>query len=234
MTVSVITPTCDRPVGLALAERWMARQTRQPDEWIVADGGRYAAVCTQGQRHLHKAAPAGLQNFTSNLLRAIESVIGDIVVIVEDDDWYAHTHLETLVSRLEAGAGLIAGDDEQCYYNVDRRCFRVFQNTGASLCQTAFVRALLPAFEQTVLRCARTASYGVDAAFWKGIPREQWTLERHRTVIGTKGLPGQPGLGIGHRPDTAWTGDADLRQLASWVGPDIDAYVTLGRTVACG
>lgn len=40
MRVSVITQTADRPRGIELCERYMARQKVQPHEWIVADGGQ--------------------------------------------------------------------------------------------------------------------------------------------------------------------------------------------------
>src|SRR5687768_6841694 len=50
--ITVITPTADRPAAWPLAERWMARQTVQPDQWIVADDGIAPAPLTMGQQHI--------------------------------------------------------------------------------------------------------------------------------------------------------------------------------------
>lgn len=44
--VTVITPTADQPTGIALLERYMARQTVKPDAWIVADDGNTPASLT--------------------------------------------------------------------------------------------------------------------------------------------------------------------------------------------
>jgi len=229
MTVSVITPTADRPVAVALAERWMARQTRPPDEWIVADGGLVPVACSQGQVHLHAAAPAGAQNFLANLLRGLDRARGDLIVWWEDDDWYAPTHLDTVCRQFTPGVQA-AGDDLQQYYHVARRLFRTFHNRGASLCQTAFTREAAPIFRASVDRCRRLNTYGVDGGFWAAVPAHAQALRRTQTVIGIKGLPGQAGLGIGHRPaPTQWSADPDLVQLRAWIGDDADVYAALWR-----
>lgn len=222
--VSVITPTCDRPYGMALLERWMRRQTRQPDEWIVADGGRTPVVCTMGQIHKHCQRRPGTENFANNLLMALAAVTGEIVIVAEDDDWYAPTHIETLVSQFENPRVRIAGDDQQRYYNVPERKWRIFNNKGASLCQTAMVAALIPTFTAAIQRCLRRQSYGIDAALWQTQPVSARSLIRSSTVLGIKGLPGQMGLGIGHRPQGGWTLDRDGQQLREWIGDDAAVY----------
>lgn len=223
MKVSVITPTCDRPIAFALSEGWMARQTVQPQEWIVADGGQQPVVCTQGQRHLHAPAPAGVQNFASNLVRALEAVRGDIVVCWEDDEWYGPTHLEQALSLFTADT-LAVGDDEQRYYHLPRRCWRTFQHTGASLSQTALRASAIPELLASIRECAARSSYGVDAAFWKRLAPATTRRARGQTSVGIKGLPGQVGLGIGHRPDHQWTADPSGRTLRTWVGADAVTY----------
>lgn len=223
MTVSAITTTANRPVGFRLAEFFMARQTRQPDEWIVADGGTGPVSCTQGQRLLHESAPAGPRNFLANLRRALTAVTGDIIVVIEDDDWYAPRHIETLLEQFDSYA-LIAGDDDQRYYNVQHRCWRRFENKGGCLCQTAFRRDLVPQLLRVIDACEQRGSYGVDTAFWASAPKAGWRLRRDHTVLGIKGLPGQVGLGIGHRPDAHWTADRAFVQLRSWIGQDVDLY----------
>ena len=52
MSITVITPTADQPIGMRLLEKYMARQTVQPDEWIVADDGEVPARLALGQKHI--------------------------------------------------------------------------------------------------------------------------------------------------------------------------------------
>lgn len=228
MRLSIVTPTCDRPVGLALAERWLRAQTRQHDEWIIADGGQHRAVVSLPRRHLHAPRPPGAANFRANLARGLEAATGDVIVFVEDDDYYAPTHLARLVAALERqpAAGAV-GDDRQRYYYLPRRQWRVFQNRGASLCQTAIRRAWVPAALEAIAAAGRTGTgYGVDGALWARIPPAAQALERMDTVIGIKGIPGRAGLGIGHRPrGPGWQSDRDGARLRGWIGPDADVYL---------
>lgn len=231
MIISVITPTCDRPAGIALAERFMARQTVKPDQWIVADGGQTAARLNAGQAHIWQPAPRGPENFGNNLLAGLAMATGDAVIFVEDDDWYGPTHIESLVRAFEAAPNaLLAGDDCQRYYNVEHRCWRKFSNVGASLCQTAARKAAIPSLRRVIRDCMVRGTYGIDTTLWRSIPRAQWALTRGQpTVLGIKGLPGCAGLGIGHRPTgNAWTPDPDLSTLREWIGADADLYAEYG------
>jgi hypothetical protein len=226
MTVSVITPTCDRPVAFALCERWMSRQTVQPDEWIVADGGLTPVACTRGQWHLHERdAAQGVANFLANVRRGVEAATGDVIALVEDDDHYHPQHLEIILGQLTPGV-LAAGDDAQRYYNLPHRMWKRYPNRGASLCQTAFRRDALPAFLTAIERARHEATYCLDGLFWASLPAQRISLKRTETVLGIKGLPGREGLGIGHRPRAyQWTRDPQLRQLTEWIGPaDTEVY----------
>lgn len=226
MRLTVITPTCDRPEGVSLLERWMDRQTRQPDEWIVADGGSVPAVVSREHVHLHDPIQPGTSNFLANVSRGLTAATGDVIAIMEDDDWYAPTHLETLCRQLEPAIVLAAGDDQQRYYHLGRQLWRVFQNKGASLCQTAFKRKVLPLMMLSIEACRRSASYGIDTRFWSSVSVGHRSLQRSLTVVGMKGLAGMPGLGIGHRADgSMWTPDPDRRQLREWVGDDVHTYL---------
>lgn len=234
MTLSVVTPTCDRPETMHLLGQWMRRQTRQPEEWIVADGGRRAAQFfrTNGVDpyilHLwDQSVLPGVLNFLDNLERGLAAATGDLIVIMEDDDWYDRTHLEMIEAQLTEPGITIAGDGQQRYYNLAKRRYRLMQNKGASLCQTGFRRELrLPLLHVIADQRARVTSgnlrearraIGVDYYFWHAVPRQHWSLHSTSTVVGMKGLPGQPGLGIGHRPASGWTPDPDGAQLARWV-----------------
>lgn len=227
MTVTVITPTCDRPVGFALLEMYMQRQTRPPDQWIVADGGQTPVTCRQGQVHVYRPQLSGARNLCSNLLTACAEATGDVIVVAEDDDWYAADHIAQLLSQLEAPEALAAGDPQQRYYNLPKRLWRIYHNRGASLCQTGFKRVLLPLFQNVVQICYDSELYGIDGRFWGTVPRANWNLLHTATVVGLKGLPGQVGLGVGHRPDPhrGWLADPTLAQLRAWIGEDLAHYL---------
>jgi len=230
MRLSVITPHADRPAALSLCQRWMRKQTRRADEWILADGGQQRAVCLWNDVHVHDPRPTGPENFAGNIVNGLQHVTGELVAIVEDDDWYAPTYLERAVAMLE-DADLV-GSSCQRYYHVQHRCWRVFKNRGASLCQTAFRRELVPLLLEVARECMADGTYGIDGAFWARAAKAGYRLKNPSMpdgVVGIKGLPGSPGLGIGHRPNLTdkWVVDEDSRVLREWVGSDADLYLAV-------
>lgn len=224
MKISVLTPTCDRPVAFALLERYMRRQTVQPFEWIVADGGAVAAPCTMGQVHVHTPRPPGAVNFAENLLAGLARATGDAIIVCEDDDLYFPDHIASLAALLERFP-LVGSEPIQRYYNVAARCWRTFNNIGASLCQTGFRRELFPAFERVVRTMLARNAFGVDTNFWRSVPKSSWGFANAMTVVGIKGVPGRAGLGVGHRPaGPTWVPDPDLRELRALIGDDAETY----------
>ena len=234
--LTVITVTCDQPTGFALCERMMARQTYTGRvQWIVVDDGDRPIAPTAGQHYVrrHRGSDTGAQSLCRNLLEALPHVAAPIVAIVEHDDYYAPTHFARIVAQLEPPEAQIAGDDEQRYYHVPSRQWRVFANLGASLCQTAFRVDRLALFQAVVERRLAQNHFGVDGAFWASVPRAHWALARTQTVVGIKGLAGRPGLGIGHRPQgPGWGTDPLGAQLCQWIGSDASWYLDASRATA--
>lgn len=229
MKVSVVTPTANRPRALFLLEGFLRRQTRQPDEWIVSDGGEHPARLIYRHsfpvRLLADPRPAGAENFTSNVINGVEAASGDVIVFAEDDDWMDPAHIERTIALLDRHPeAWAAGDDLQRYYNLPHRLYRTFDNIGASLCQTAIRRAAVDRFLETAHNCRNRRTYGLDTFFWRELPREQWAIERLDTVVGVKGLPGEPGLGIGHRPSGPWKADENGLILRQWIGDEAALY----------
>jgi hypothetical protein len=202
----------------------MRRQTRLPDEWVVADGGMNPARCTMGQTHVIEQRPPGPWNFACNLLNGIDHATGDAIVVWEDDDHYRPDHIERMAARAEEGGQLIGSEDMQRYYNVASRQWRVFHNVGASMCQTAIARPLWSLFKQVIQQCQGRNAYTIDQTLWRRAGRNAWSILGQMTVVGIKGLPGRVGLGVGHRPDARWNYDPDLVQLREWIGNDADTY----------
>lgn len=223
MKVSVITPTCDRPAGIALAEKYMARQTVQPFEWIVADSGQVPAALTMGQTHLKMGMPPGARNLAHNIIRSLAVVNGDAVVIVEDDDWYRADHIEQCIAGLSKFVAM--GCPTLNYFNVQHKMFVKMRNQGAALCQTAFVSSLIPDMRKAAQAAFDANDFGIDRRFWQ---RRKHLAKGPQTVIGIKGLPGTAGLGIGHRPKSSagkqWKSDPEMLQLKAWIGSDAENY----------
>lgn len=226
MKISIVTPTADQPTGLRLLEGYVARQTLQPFEWIVSDDGTQPARLTAGQLHLTRQRTAeGAASLAGNLLAALERVSGDVVAVFEHDDWYRPDHLAVQMAQLR-GSRKAAGAGQQRYYNLAARKFIVMRNVGSALCNTVFTVDLIPAMQAACRRAQQRDSYGIDRMFWDSLSIRHKAVHGTDTVVGIKGLPGRPGLGLGHRPDNrpGWKADPELKQLAEWVGADAEAY----------
>lgn len=218
--ITVITPTCDRPEGIKLLERWMARQTLQPDRWLVCDGGEVPAALTMDQEHHHVARPVGAENFASNVLQGLALVDAGAVIFMEDDDWYAPNHIETCMEALKYQPAY--GSDRLWYFNVRHKAWVQWRNHGASLAQTAFRAALIEQAVEATKQALWAGDYTIDGRFWKSMTK--YANGKH-TSIGIKGLPGAKGLGQGHRVDVRWNRDPQCVKLREWIGEDADAYL---------
>lgn len=235
--VTLVTPTADQPTGMALCERWMGTQTawHRVAEWIVADDGKQPAPLTMGQNHIRREREPDCtpeQSLCRNLLAALPVATTEYIAIIEHDDFYFPRYLETLLGHLDTGV-LIAGDDEQRYYNVATRQWQIYDNwRGGSLYQTGFRRAALPLFYQALHACEETSFKGVDASFWNLVPKQQAVTYRARQAVGIKGLPGRTGIGIGHRPDETYNDDPQLAKLREWIGAHASVYFRFGQEAA--
>ena len=226
MKVTVITPTADRPAAWPLAERWMARQTVQPDQWIVADDGTAPAPLTAGQEHIRRPrTELGGASLAKNLLAAIEQVRGDVVLIMEDDDFYRSNHIEVCIERLRNFRA--TGSIWLNYYNLQLMGWRRIRNSCAALCNTAFRAECLPTLENAARGALRQGVYHVDRLFWQQVGKSG--LHEVETVVGMKGLPGMAGIGIGHKAGASWRDDPAGDQLRRWIGEDAEAYLELRR-----
>ena len=209
MIVAGITPTGGRPEALALCHRWMERQTRPLDEWVVVDDGGVTDENTQA----------------ANLLAAIDQVTAtaDVVLVIEDDDWYSPRYVEHMIDLAERSE--LFGDGRARYYNVATSRWAQLHNTAhASLCQTGWRASLTPLVRDVLA----TGPAWIDIELWKraagrGRVNEPGVVR----CVGVKGLPGRPGIGVGHRADFG-TPDRDREMLRQWVGlEDAEVYAEL-------
>lgn len=222
MRVTLITPTADQPLGMLLCERYMARQSATWHQWIVADDGLEPARLTMGQQHVRRSREhEGGRSLAGNLPAALDLADGDVVLVIEHDDWYAPDHIAVCLDQLRRGD--VVGSRWQRYYNVQSRSWRRMRNVGSALCNTALRRCALPILRAAALAAFQRGTYGVDRLLWDAAGRRGHVHDVD-TVVGIKGLPGRRGLGMGHRPDAQWTADPDLQQLRAWIGNDVESY----------
>ena len=206
MKLTSLTCTYQRPKAFALCERYMARQTRQPDQWLVLDG-------PEPMRKKVLAAVAG------------GKVEGDAIVFFEDDDWVAPTWLEWCERQLARGFDIV-GQGNALYYHARRRWWSECRNNRhASLCQTAIARTLfeplcnlIPAYDNEFFD---TRLWRIDANRYLHLPNDG-----ERLVIGMKGMPGKPGYSGEHRNTDPPGVHSDPALLKLWklIGEDALNY----------
>lgn len=223
--LSLITPTGGRPFALELCLRYMKAQTYPgPVQWIIVSdlgppifpevpGWEIEVVYPEP-----KWAP-GQNTLGRNLLAALPRVKGDRILFIEDDDWYSPDYLQSMASYFHNAP--IVGESRARYYHLPSRRFRIFDNLArASLCQTGVWSSEISTLEKI---CEQHSDF-IDVRLWEAVSSRY--LRASRMCIGIKGLPGRPGIGIGHRPenDGSWHQDPTLEVLRLWVGNDINNY----------
>jgi len=179
MKLTALTCTYQRPDAFALCQKWMARQTRQPDQWLIMDGP---------------------EPMSEKVIQAIEEgkIEGDAVAFIEDDDFYKPTWLEWCEKHLEKYE--IVGQGLAMYYHVGRRWWSCCGNTRhASLCQTAIQRSMLKPLVNLI---RGFDNQFFDTRLWR-LERSRYlhlpTTESERLVIGMKGLSGTLGYSTEHK-----------------------------------
>lgn len=226
MDVTVLTCTGGRPEAFALCELYMARQTRQDFHWIVVDDVEEPTACTMGQTVIRREpfwTPGKRNTLLQNFIVGLEAVTDDgVVVVVEDDDWYAPDWIE-FIAKMPRQEKPLVGEGWTIYYHVGFRCFRRNHNSRhASLCATAFRTELIPKIIKMATSSGRPF---IDLELFKGMPELARVIDGNR-VVGIKGLPGRPGTTKAHA--TMQTRheafDPGLVRLREWIGDDANRY----------
>lgn len=219
--ITLITPTADRPEAFALCEKWIERQTVPFDQWIVVDDGVNPVRCTMGQTHIKRDRVFnGGESLANNIIAAIPHVKGDAVLIIEDDDWYAPNHIALSIDKLESHNA--AGCRWMNYYHLNHGWRRI-KNACSTLSNTAFRADQLPNLDKAAKEAIRQGIYHIDRLFWQAVGHDG--LHDDVTVIGMKGLPGMPGIGIGHQ-NNGYRPDPERKILKKWIGEDASYYIS--------
>ena len=229
--LTLLTMTGERQEAFELCQRWMQRQTYSGVvRWVIVDDGREPSPVTIDRSNwlIHVVRPEPLwapgQNTQARNILAGLNVIGAdaSVVVIEDDDWYAPDWLETVSVAL--GKAELVGETCARYYNVAQRKAKTHDNhTHASLCSTALRGGAL----NTLRSVCRPGIQFIDVLLWQAHSDKH--LFSGDGVVGIKGLPGRPGIGVGHDRKFNGKPDPHLKVLRSWIGEDIGAYFSLEK-----
>lgn len=179
MRITALTCTADRPEALALCHRWMERQTRQPDQWLILDDPHIPMP----QKVLYAVASGAVK--------------GDGLIFVEDDDVFFPGWLAWCEKQLNKFD--LVGQGYAIYYHVGRRWWSECRNVRhASLCQTAITSDLFEPLCNTIKAFDSpffdTRIWMLECAKYLHLPK----TDAERLVIGMKGLPGKVGYSDVH------------------------------------
>lgn len=226
MNLTILTATGARPAAWAICERLMAAQDYAGAvRWVVVDDGPEAQPITFERPgwtvEVVRPVPVwrpGQNTQARNLLAGLDVIdAGARLVVIEDDDWYAPDWLSHVDRKLEFAE--LVGERRARYYNLQLRRGRQLGNVEhASLCSTAMRGSALDLFRAA---CMVRPKY-IDLELWRRHP-SRFLFDGGR-VVGIKGLPGRPGIGMGHRDDFTGQADRDGALLRLWVGTDAGLY----------
>jgi hypothetical protein len=231
--VTVITPTGDRPECLRLSERWMARQTVQPAQWLVIDDGETPTACTMGQRHVrrqrHELDP--IHTLPQNILAAVPLVEHDKVIIWEDDDAYVDPgYLATVAAWLDHDD--MVGEGQAIYIHPRRQWYRQHTNmTHCSFAATAFnlpvVRKLLEAI------CRLGDGPMIDTELWYSFEGRKRVYPAKPMIVQLKGMPGRKSYLAPHREPEGYEPDPGNAKLRELLGAGADNVLALFKDEPC-
>lgn len=226
MNVYAITPTGNRREGMAMLAEYLNAQTYQgPLTWIVVDDcdpptripGVRPGVKGVNIRPGWRWEP-GQNTQAACMGAALEEVPDDaLLVILEDDDIYMPEYLTAMIDALQTAD--LVGERDPRYYNVATRRWQVCPaRRHSSMASTACKG---PALAELKAVCSVAGRQMLDTRLWRQFDGEKRLLSG-RHVVSIKGMPGRPGIGVGHqdrfgKPDTG-------NKLREWAGDYADNY----------
>lgn len=231
--IALITPTGGRPKQFELCMKWMRNQTYKGRVfWIVIDD--CVPVTTDDLKEdfkddwiIIKKYPTptwenGMNTQSRNLQVAVDIIKAfprswfKAIFIIEDDDYYKPTYIETMLNHLDTYD--VIGQGYTIYYNVVQKIFKQHINMRhSSLFQTCFTINSLPIFEKCF------GKKFIDIEFFNR-SINKYIFDGEPLSIGIKGLPGREGIGMGHRMNIQ-SNDVDNSKLKDLIGEDYKYYI---------
>ena len=251
LKITALTCTGDRPVCFSLLEKWMAAQTIKPFQWLVIDDGKTPTTinseCDYVRRIPKPTDPK--QTLNLNIKTALPLIEGEVVIFIEDDEYYAPRYLQVMGYHLISYE--VVGICRSRYYHLPSFRYYCHGNLDhASLAQTGVRRSFLKEMPSLL-----TGDPFIDIRIWKKVSDKKellWGSVKNFNVsgqpingnkgflfddaynkrylyVGMKGMPGRYGIGSGH----AGIGTLDNHQqiLKEWIPKDYEEYVKLGMEI---
>lgn len=250
--ITVITCSGDRPAAFKLCKKWVEQQTLLPDQWIVVDDGK---VCITDldvpfANYIYRQPKTTDPKHTLllNLKEAFDIATGNIIIFMEDDEYYAPNYIKEIVSRIKDYE--MIGIGRSRYYYLPKYKYFVHPNMGhASLAQTAFKKSLLPEAEKLLdgnsfldIRLWRLFNgYGadclrIDPALDNYVSKDKkgfiFDDSKDCLYVGMKGMIGRTGIGSGHSDNNQWyEKDLNKKMLKKWISrkEDFEIYANLNK-----
>lgn len=221
MSLIVMTPTGNRNKVFGLCQKWVARQTLKPDQWIVIDDGeeKYDLPNVTYLDYVkRKRLPSDPRHtLTLNTLMGFERIPqGDHkIIVVEDDDWYHPEYLEIISILLNKYQ--LAGQGEAFYYFFPaKQVIQHHNKNHCSWCQTGFQSNILP----LIKKVCRENFTALDIRVWQLKVTKIIISGYPPLLVGMKGLPGRTGQTSGWNPTPRWTTDNHYEWLDKIIGKD--------------
>lgn len=159
-----------------------------------------------------------------NLIEAFKIISGDIILIMEDDDWYSPFYIENMVKKFltlnyEGLKHHLIGAAMCPYFNISNFTYNIHNNIHhSSLSQVCFTKKLIP--QINLLLDYFKYEYFFDLALWRHTNCNKTTfLTQTKWFVGIKGLPGRAGVTGEHRKQLPYK-DPKFLKLEEWIGKE--------------
>lgn len=224
-SLTLVTPTGDRQEAFALCEQWIQNQRYTGEfEWLVVDDGVEPTQCTMGQTVMRRQ-PANGHTLCAQLRDALPTIKSDLVLIIEDDEYYGPDYISTMVGQLEH-ADLVGERASKYYFPMERKWMQYPTWHHVALCRMGWRKSVLPTAIKAV---TGTDHRSVDLRVWNA-----WTGSRRvwvdnvgnmRLGVGIKGMPGRK-CGVNKAP-LGCHSDPTGEKLRQMVGDDAGTYLAM-------
>ena len=211
MKVSLLTPSGGRPKQLKLCRRWVENQRVSNDidiEHIVVENDKALIA--------------------DNLLKCLEEATGDIIMIIEDDDYYSPEYVSRTLSSFKDNAVLV-GESRRKRYHFPSRKYLIFNHNLNSALNTLAFKSdeFADKFRHILKWCSKKKNQFVDQILWNSVISSNYPSALSRGdayCVGIKGLVGRNGAGALHSPDKLSLSDECFDVFKEWLGVDSYAY----------
>lgn len=230
MKVYALTPTGGRPEALALLGEYLNAQTYRGElTWVIVDDCEPMSRIPTVRDGINVIVVIpewtwrpGMNTQADCMRRGLLEVPKDAVLFVlEDDDIYLPEYIETMLAGI-SGCELI-GEKTARYFNVASNRHRVIEGSfHSSMASTVCLGAALEWLREI---CESGTKKLLDFKLWREYPGRRKLLPT-KNVVGVKGLPGRPGIGVGHKKSFGRVAGKDL--FRRWVGDYADNYEIFG------